>query len=100
MTASLRASSALRGLLCSPVLDLGPEPELASAASEIDDRSRHVDIAMLIDADRAGVRKAQDRGDAASVCEVLGVDRRRHESRLLGRVDLSDEADSLNLQTN
>jgi hypothetical protein len=59
--------------LCPP-LDLGSEPELDTTLAEVDDRSRHVFVSLLILADGIAVGEFEDVGDALSVEEMLCLD--------------------------
>jgi hypothetical protein len=78
--------------LASPLLDLWPEPEQWALRAQIHDGSRHVGIALLIEAHAVGLRQAQDLCHGPGVYEVLGSDERAHggQSIAVDRVELGD----------
>ena len=76
-----RSGSAGRGLLSRPLLDLRPEPKLRAATAEIEHRTRHIGISVLVDAHRARVREAEDLGDITRVNKVFGGNGWRHSGR-------------------
>ena len=54
-----------------PLLDLGPEPQLDSTLTKVEYGSRHVFVAVLVDADGVVVGKAEQFGDAVGVEEIV-----------------------------
>jgi hypothetical protein len=65
-------------LLVRPTLDLGPEPELGAAASEVDDRSWHVGVTPLVETDAVPVREAKEAGDAVGIHKIVCGDKSTH----------------------
>ena len=55
------------------VSDVLAQPELQSAGATVDDWTRHVRVAALIDAHRCPRRKAEDLGHLARVDELVRV---------------------------
>ena len=63
-----RSGSAELDLLGVPALDLRSQPEARSAASEVEDRTRHVWMSMEVEAYRVPVSEPED------ACDVMCVD--------------------------
>jgi hypothetical protein len=61
-----------------PPFDFGPKPEQGAVRPEVDDGSRHIRIAALIQADAVGLRQPKDLGHSASVDQVLCTHERAH----------------------
>ena len=80
--ATLRTRSYTRSLLCSPSLDLGPQPELYTTGSKVEHGLRHVGVAPLVLGDGIPVGKAEDFGNALCVDQVLGGDLWAHGAEL------------------
>jgi hypothetical protein len=80
------------GALTGPLLDLWPKPEQWALRAQVHDGSRHVGIALLIEAHAVGLRQAQDLCHGPGVDEVLGSDERAHgdQSIAVDTVELSD----------
>ena len=62
------SSSPASGLCLRPPLDLGTQPQFHAAVTEVHNRTRHVVVPALVEADAVPVRQAEDVGDD------LGVD--------------------------
>jgi hypothetical protein len=56
----------------SPREHIRAQPELAPAAAEVDDGTRHVDVTVLVDADVVRMRQTENLGDASCVYQVFG----------------------------
>lgn len=97
--ATFRPSAAARHLSSRPALNLLAQPQLRPTATEIDNRTRHVPIPVLVDAHRAGMREAEEvatsRASTRSSVRTVGD----IDLRLLACVDPSDGLDSLKVQT-
>jgi hypothetical protein len=62
-----------------PPLDLGTEPKLDAALTEVDRRPWHVLVFPLVLEYRVAVREAQDIRHALGVEEIVGLDLRGHD---------------------
>jgi integrase len=72
-----------------PTPDLGSQPEPNTPSAEINDRSRHVRVALQIVRDRVPVRQPQDLGHLRGVYQIFGPDSGRHRTGSL-RIGSSD----------
>lgn len=69
-------------LLSCPHFDLGTQPELDAAASEVQDRPWHVGVSMLIHADCVAVRESKQLGHAVRVEKVVEVYMSAHDTQI------------------
>ena len=74
----LRSRTAGQTEFVRPLLNLWAKPQHASPAPEHDDRSRHIGVAALVQADVSRLSEAEDPCYVSSVDEVCGVDEWRH----------------------
>ena len=81
--ARYRAASAFPSL-GSPFDYLELKPETGATEPKVQDRSRHVFVAMEIRADTVGVRQSEDLRNTMSVDQVLRVDPWSHRDSLRG----------------
>lgn len=76
--APFRARPTAGRLLLGPTFDLGSQPELHAALTEVDCRSGHICVALLVLADGVAVGEVEDVGDTLCVKQILRVDLRAH----------------------
>jgi len=74
-----RAGTTLSCLHLGPAFDFRTQPELHPSIAEVDDRTRHVVVPALVEANAVAMRQPEDVGDHLSVDEVLGADARTHQ---------------------
>ena len=91
-----RTRSATSRLLVGPSLDLGTQPELDAALSEIENRSRHIAVPLLVLEHRVAIGQTEDLGNALRVDQVTGVDV-DHRASLHRYADPSDGPVSLTI---
>lgn len=62
-----------------PSHDLSSEPQASAPATQIEHGSRHIEVSVLIDADRRAVGKSQQSCDPLRVDQIVEVDLPPHE---------------------
>jgi hypothetical protein len=62
-----RSNTALSRLRAPPPLDLWTKPQLDSAVAKVNDGTRHVCVASLVEADTVAVRKTEKVSDALCI---------------------------------
>jgi hypothetical protein len=65
-----------------PSLDLRAQPEAWSTTTKIEDRSRHVRIAVHVETDGVSVGEAEDPGDVMSVDQIIDKYATGHQTSL------------------
>jgi hypothetical protein len=73
-----------------PTLDFGPEPQLRTAATKIEHRSRHIHISLLIHAHGVPQVQAEDLSDSVRIDQIFGGDVRTRRSSVHPSPDPSD----------
>jgi hypothetical protein len=78
--AALRASTSMGSLAGRPPLDVGTQPELDAALTQIDYWLGHIVVPLLVLADGIPVRQAEDVRNTLRVEQILGCNSRCHGS--------------------
>jgi hypothetical protein len=94
-TSALLTGPAFIGELSCPSFYLRSQPELDATIAKLPNRTRHIAIPMLIDADGVAVGEAEEFRDAVRVKEVIYVYLPAHRVRLLQYSDPSEPRDRL-----
>ena len=74
-----------RSLACPP-LELGLEPELYAALTEVERRLWHVLVAALVHADGVRMREPEHLRDAVGIHKVIEIDSLWHQPEITGLV--------------
>jgi hypothetical protein len=79
-------SAAIGGLVGGPLLDLRAKPDFHAALTEVDHRSGHVGIPVLVDADCIGMGEVQKLCHAMRVEEIIQGDPTSHGAQITSLV--------------